>query len=79
MVILCYGDIYSMMILRVLGSPVGLGTQITADFPQPHAFGLLQLRAFGSRKMLAYARRPPNCGGLYADKERMNLGVFVRR
>ena len=56
-----------------------LGTQMFADFPQTHAFGLLQLRAFGSRKMLAYARSPPNFGGLTADKERMNLGVDVLR
>ena len=39
--------------MRMSGSPVGLGTQISADYPQSHAFGLLQLRAFGSRKMLA--------------------------
>ena len=53
--------------VRVSGSPVGLGTQITADFPQTHAFGLLQLRAFGSRKMLASLaaaelRRPTQMG-----------------
>ncbi|HJJ33592.1 MAG TPA: hypothetical protein O0X19_04350 [Methanocorpusculum sp.] len=44
-----------------VSSPVRLGTQMFADFPQ----------------MLAYARSPPNFGGLTADEKKTDFGVGV--
>ena len=43
-----------------MSSHVVLGTQISADYPQ----------------MLAYARSPPNCGGLTADGEK-RISVWI--